>query len=126
MLHHRMRRNRKECNQHIAVRRCLLDKLELTWNAKQIQTTFVLIGGCDGDRWYEHVLRRPPENPVQRAMAVNIQRQPRRGRPTDTWVAQMTRLQHQQQQQRVGSQRSLRSRGVHPPAEQQRCSKRRS
>ena len=52
----------------------------------------------DRKGWDEHVLRRPPEIPVQRAMAANIQRRPRRGRPTDTWVAQMTRLQHQQQQ----------------------------
>lgn len=70
----------------------------------------------DRKGWFEHVQRRPPENPVQRAINASIPRQTRRGRPTNTWVVQMTASQQQQQQRQIGSQRNLRSRRAHPPS----------
>lgn len=62
----------------------------------------------DRKGWFEHVLRRPPENPVQRAISTEVQRTlpPKRGRRKLTWTAQMQQL-HQRQQQ-IG-QRNLRS-----------------
>jgi len=48
-------------------------------------------------RWYCHVQRRNPMNPVQRSMAANVPRNgnPRRGRPRYTWMKQMESEQHQ-------------------------------
>ena len=67
--------------------------------------------------WWEHVKRRPPENPVQVAMAANISRASRRGRHKNSWLKQkqlldainqgstrITRQSARQQQQQSGNQ----------------------
>lgn len=44
--------------------------------------------------WWEHVKRRPPDNPVKEAMEFEIlATAKRRGRPKNTWVKQMQHLE---------------------------------
>lgn len=66
--------------------------------------------------WYQHVMRRPPENPVKKAMNTNIVSSipPRRGRRKHTWVAQMEKLG--QVQQPSASTRVLRPRAAANPS----------
>jgi len=49
----------------------------------------------DRRRWYCHVQRRDPMNPVQRSMAAQVPRDgnPKRGRPKYTWMKQMAKEQ---------------------------------
>lgn len=49
---------------------------------------------ADRMRWYCHVRRRPPENPVQKAISTDVPTSGRRaGRPKNTWISQLKKCQ---------------------------------
>ena len=72
------------------------------------------VGKLHDDRknWYNHVLRRPPTNPVQQALNANIPKLRRRGKPQNTWVTQMKLLQGRQEQQERPRHRTDPSSGI--------------